>query len=86
MIAYIFQNMWSHEVPFCPICLDTPCAARITKCGHIYCWPCILHYLELDHRSWRKCPICHEAIHKSDLKRYDANFCFLGLVQLIFEF
>ena len=60
----------TNESPNCPVCLYPPTAARITKCGHIYCWSCILHYLHLeeDAKSWRKCPICHEAVHKKDLK------------------
>ncbi|XP_054710309.1 RING finger protein 10-like [Uloborus diversus] len=58
----------SHEVPLCPICLYIPVAAKITKCGHIYCWPCILHYLSLTDRTWQKCPICFEAVHKNELK------------------
>ncbi|CAK8691659.1 unnamed protein product [Clavelina lepadiformis] len=61
-------NMWSRESPSCPICLFPPYAARITKCGHMFCWPCILHYLALDDKSWRKCPICHEAVKKEHLK------------------
>lgn len=41
----------------------------MTRCGHVYCWPCILHYLALsDKKSWRKCPICYEAVHIGDLK------------------
>ncbi|XP_035233234.1 RING finger protein 10-like [Stegodyphus dumicola] len=58
----------SHEVPLCPICLYSPIAAKITRCGHIYCWPCILHYLSLTDRTWQKCPICFEAVHKTELK------------------
>ena len=44
--------------------------AKMTRCGHIYCWPCILHYLALGEKSWRKCPICYESVHDTDLKRY----------------
>ncbi|GCB78309.1 E3 ubiquitin-protein ligase RNF10 isoform X1 [Scyliorhinus torazame] len=58
----------SHEVPSCPICLYPPSAAKITRCGHIYCWACILHYLSLSEKTWGKCPICYEAVHKIDLK------------------
>ncbi|KAE8250632.1 hypothetical protein A4X13_0g4541 [Tilletia indica] len=29
----------------CPICLSPPSAPRITRCGHVFCYPCILHYL-----------------------------------------
>lgn len=52
----------------CPICLYEPTAGKMTKCGHVYCWSCILHYLSLSDKSWRKCPICFESIYKSDLK------------------
>ena len=30
--------------------------AKITKCGHIYCWPCILHYLSLGEKKWAQVP------------------------------
>jgi len=56
------------SVPSCPICLYPPKAAKVTRCGHVFCWPCILHYLALSDHAWRKCPICYEAIHKPDLK------------------
>lgn len=58
----------SNEAPSCPICLYPPTAAKITRCGHIYCWPCILHYLALSDKAWRKCPICDEMVHQADLK------------------
>ncbi|XP_035514355.1 RING finger protein 10 [Morone saxatilis] len=61
-------RIYSHEVPSCPICLYPPLAARITRCGHIFCWPCMLHYLSLSDRSWSKCPICYEAVQPADLK------------------
>uniref|UniRef100_A0A672TCY5 E3 ubiquitin-protein ligase RNF10 n=1 Tax=Sinocyclocheilus grahami TaxID=75366 RepID=A0A672TCY5_SINGR len=61
-------RIYSHEVPSCPICLYPPVAAHITRCGHIYCWPCMLHYLSLSEKSWSKCPICYEAVHSADLK------------------
>lgn len=60
--------LYGHEVPSCPICLYAPVAAKITRCGHIYCWSCILHYMSLDERSWSKCPICYDSIHQKDLK------------------
>ncbi|CAH6778791.1 RING finger protein 10 isoform X2 [Phodopus roborovskii] len=58
----------SHEVPSCPICLYPPTAAKITRCGHIFCWTCILHYLSLSEKAWSKCPICYSSVHKKDLK------------------
>ncbi|GAA5880418.1 hypothetical protein JCM3774_006443 [Rhodotorula dairenensis] len=57
-------------VPACPICLSEPVAPRMTKCGHVYCYPCILHYLALadtGHKT-RQCPICHDSVHSKDLK------------------
>lgn len=61
-------NIQTTEEPQCPICLYPPIAAKLTRCGHAYCWPCILHYLALTEKTWRKCPICYEAIHIADLK------------------
>merc|ERR1712110_497614 len=56
------------DVPSCPICLYPPTAAKITKCGHVYCWTCVLHYLSLSDEKWRKCPICFESIRREELK------------------
>jgi len=61
-------RLCGESVPSCPICLYTPIAAKITRCGHIYCWPCILHYLSLSEKTWAKCPICFESVHEKDLK------------------
>jgi hypothetical protein len=52
----------------CPICLSSDLVApQITQCGHVFCHSCILHYLALGEQEWRKCPICHERLHSSDL-------------------
>lgn len=73
----------THEGAACPICLSPPTAPRMTKCGHVFCYPCILHYLTLkdDDKSkataptlqpatqkWRRCPICWDAVYARDLK------------------
>ena len=52
----------------CPICLDPPLAAKITKCGHVYCAPCILHYLSLGARAWSRCPLCFEPVYPNAVK------------------
>lgn len=68
---YIEQiHVQTAEDPQCPICLFYPIAGKMTRCGHVYCWPCVLHYLALSDKTWRKCPICYEAIHVGDLKRF----------------
>lgn len=70
---------WNHieEIKFkqcastettCPICLESPIAAKITKCGHIYCWTCMLHYLSLSDEKCRPCPICFEYVYRNDLR------------------
>ncbi len=55
----------------------------MTKCGHVFCYPCILHYLTLKEddkgrptaptlqapaQKWRRCPICWDAVYARDLK------------------
>lgn len=56
----------------CPICLDTPLAPRLTRCGHYFCWPCILQYAATTSSAgsgnWRSCPICFESINTHQLK------------------
>jgi len=52
----------------CPICLSEPQAGKITRCGHVYCWSCLLHYLALSDKPWRKCPVCAESIYKQDIR------------------
>ncbi|SNX84347.1 uncharacterized protein MEPE_03056 [Melanopsichium pennsylvanicum] len=73
----------AHEGAACPICLSPPTAPRMTKCGHVFCYPCILHYLTLKEddkgrpavptlqpstQKWRRCPICWDAVYARDLK------------------
>ncbi|CUE97851.1 zinc finger protein, putative [Bodo saltans] len=55
----------------CPICLEVPCAPRITPCGHIYCLPCILRFLILqkEEQHQRTCPVCHSMLVQKQLKR-----------------
>lgn len=55
-------------IPSCPICLQSPVAPKMTKCGHFYCTVCITHYLSLGQHSWSRCPLCFEAVYKRALK------------------
>ncbi|KAJ7638925.1 hypothetical protein FB45DRAFT_1055135 [Roridomyces roridus] len=52
----------------CPICLAPPTAPRMTKCGHVYCFPCILHYLNTSENKWARCPICFDSVNEKQLK------------------
>ncbi|KAE8331264.1 hypothetical protein BDV39DRAFT_6509 [Aspergillus sergii] len=56
----------------CPICLSTPVAPRMARCGHIFCLPCLIRYMHsTDEESslpekkprWKKCPICWDTIY-----------------------
>ncbi|KAJ1959712.1 hypothetical protein IWQ62_004506, partial [Dispira parvispora] len=70
----------THQPLTCPICLMTPVAPRITKCGHVYCLPCVTRYLHTStattpeaveqerRRTWKKCPICWDPIYLRDLR------------------
>lgn len=61
-------RLFCQEIPSCPICLYPPKAAKITRCGHVYCWSCLLHYLSLGDKKWSRCPICNESIYRKDIK------------------
>mmetsp|Transcript_5743 Transcript_5743/g.8033 ORF Transcript_5743/g.8033 Transcript_5743/m.8033 type:complete len:575 (+) Transcript_5743:139-1863(+) len=54
----------------CPICLDHPVAAKISKCGHIFCWVCVLRHLSFSqgNKQIGKCPICFAYISIKELK------------------
>lgn len=58
----------------CPICLtELPIAPRMAKCGHIFCYPCLLRYLgSEDGRAtkgkWKSCPICWDSVYPSEVK------------------
>ncbi|KAJ5928084.1 hypothetical protein N7466_007040 [Penicillium verhagenii] len=61
----------------CPICLSTPVAPRMARCGHIFCLPCLIRYMHSsdDDKSapekrprWKKCPICWDSIYASEVR------------------
>ncbi|KAL4928336.1 RING-type E3 ubiquitin transferase MAG2 [Aspergillus undulatus] len=61
----------------CPICLSTPVAPRMARCGHIFCLPCLIRFMhstdaenpvpEKKVRS-KKCPICWDSIYISETR------------------
>ncbi|KAL7068360.1 hypothetical protein ACR3K2_12150 [Cryptosporidium serpentis] len=55
----------------CPICLESDLISpRITRCGHIFCWPCILRNIyekDLKYLCHCKCPICFSSVILKEL-------------------
>eukprot|EP00916_Digyalum_oweni_P013594 GHVL01022332.1.p1 GENE.GHVL01022332.1~~GHVL01022332.1.p1 ORF type:complete len:233 (+),score=30.36 GHVL01022332.1:127-825(+) len=64
------MEMLCSELMTCPICLEFDIVAgRITRCGHVFCLPCIIRYVEnARNRQSRTCPLCLEAVSLNDLK------------------
>ncbi|PLB45410.1 hypothetical protein P170DRAFT_413574 [Aspergillus steynii IBT 23096] len=61
----------------CPICLSTPVAPRMARCGHIFCLPCLIRYMHSaddeghvpeKKARWKKCPICWDSIYISETR------------------
>ncbi|KEY66747.1 hypothetical protein S7711_06793 [Stachybotrys chartarum IBT 7711] len=60
----------------CPICLSEPVAPRMAKCGHIFCLPCMIRFMNSnsgDDKSgkgarWKKCPICEDGVYLHELR------------------
>jgi hypothetical protein len=64
----------------CPICLETPVAPRMVKCGHIFCLPCLVRFLhtntEDDQPKYEKrskpnakaCPLCWDHVTLTEAK------------------
>lgn len=75
-VMQILVSTQSQEAA-CPICLGTPVAPRMARCGHIFCLPCLIRYMhsEDDSKSsvekkarWKKCPICWDSIYISETR------------------
>ena len=61
----------------CPICLSTPVAPRMARCGHIFCLPCLIRYMHAADDSqpvpekkarWKTCPICWDTVYISETR------------------
>ncbi|CAD7004355.1 peroxisome biogenesis factor 10 [Ceratitis capitata] len=51
------------EAPKCILCLEPRMSTCLTPCGHLFCWNCLLDWL--DERD--ECPMCREKVKKSNL-------------------
>lgn len=62
----------------CPICLSEPVAPRMARCGHIFCLPCLIRFMntaanEVDTKAgkvskWKKCPICEDSVYMQEVR------------------
>lgn len=60
----------------CPICLGTPVAPRMAKCGHIFCLPCLIRYMHSEDEGkppekrakTKKCPLCWDTVYASETR------------------
>lgn len=62
----------------CPICLSEPVAPRMAKCGHIFCLPCLIRFMQSSSNDdkakpgkapkWKKCPICEDSIYLQEAR------------------
>ncbi|EXB51367.1 E3 ubiquitin-protein ligase [Morus notabilis] len=55
----------------CNICLDSANEPVVTLCGHLYCWPCIYKWLQVqsdsDELDQQNCPVCKANISHASL-------------------
>ncbi|XP_072995475.1 E3 ubiquitin-protein ligase RMA1-like [Typha latifolia] len=51
----------------CNICLDFAADPVVTLCGHLYCWPCIYKWLQVESASLQQCPVCKAPLSENSL-------------------
>ena len=52
----------------CSICLESANEPVVTKCGHIFCWPCLKKWLSK--KITLECPVCRNGIVCLKLKTF----------------
>lgn len=44
---------------FCVLCSENCASATVTECGHVFCWQCIMEWLQ----TAEKCPTCRDVVN-----------------------
>ncbi|KAI0421330.1 hypothetical protein F5X98DRAFT_269099 [Xylaria grammica] len=61
----------------CPICFCDPVAPRMARCGHIFCLPCLMRFMNSTNDDepsprkearWKKCPICEDSFRLTEVR------------------
>eukprot|EP00928_Gymnodinium_smaydae_P022690 TRINITY_DN18979_c0_g1_i1.p1 TRINITY_DN18979_c0_g1~~TRINITY_DN18979_c0_g1_i1.p1 ORF type:complete len:795 (-),score=155.24 TRINITY_DN18979_c0_g1_i1:58-2442(-) len=65
-------DLLCEEQPKCPICLEEAMVVpKITRCGHVYCAPCIMRYHmtlgAYNGKPAQRCPVCNDMTSPEDL-------------------
>ncbi|KAM7537880.1 hypothetical protein Aperf_G00000068534 [Anoplocephala perfoliata] len=50
----------------CNICLEPATDAVVSRCGHLFCWPCLHQWMEVK-KSNAVCPVCKAAISRDSV-------------------
>ncbi|KAH7079355.1 hypothetical protein BKA63DRAFT_551719 [Paraphoma chrysanthemicola] len=74
-VLQILASELSQEAS-CPICLGTPVAPRMAKCGHIFCLPCLIRYMHSEDEGKppekrarsKKCPLCFDTVYITETR------------------
>lgn len=51
----------------CSICLDFAVDPVVTLCGHLYCWPCIYKWMQVENTTPQQCPVCKSPLSQNTL-------------------
>ncbi|KAL5114937.1 hypothetical protein ACEQ8H_007184 [Pleosporales sp. CAS-2024a] len=74
-VLQILASELSQEAS-CPICLGTPVAPRMARCGHIFCLPCLIRYMHSEDEGKapekrarsKKCPLCFDTVYLTETR------------------
>lgn len=50
----------------CNICLEPATDAVVSRCGHLFCWPCLHQWIEVK-KLHAVCPVCKAAISRDSV-------------------